>query len=93
MMISQANNGLKLVRGQVDSIINGRKKELENKKDEGFDETAATDLLGIMLAARDDQGKPVFDNENLVDQVTHSTDALSLFFAFRTLFLVYAVVM
>jgi cytochrome P450 len=61
---------LKLVRGQVDTIINARKKELESKKDEGFDETAATDLLGLMLAARDDQGKPAFDNENLVDQVT-----------------------
>jgi cytochrome P450 len=53
----------------VDNIIHERKKANELKQEDGFDETAPTDLLGILLAARNDQGQPVFDDNTLRDHV------------------------
>jgi cytochrome P450 len=88
----KANAAIRMVRNQVDTIIEARKqkksaansdkkdKDNNDNNDNNGEEEKATDLLGIMIDARDDKGEPVFTNSNLVDQVTNQSTPHTVIF-------------
>eukprot|EP00456_Euglypha_rotunda_P012657 TRINITY_DN13644_c0_g2_i3.p1 TRINITY_DN13644_c0_g2~~TRINITY_DN13644_c0_g2_i3.p1 ORF type:complete len:389 (+),score=56.63 TRINITY_DN13644_c0_g2_i3:27-1193(+) len=75
--IRRASDAGKLLREKVGDIIATRKSNASA-------ESQKKDLLGLMLNAQDEDGKAVFDDKNLVDQVLtfmvagHETTATAL---------------
>ena len=90
---SEVKNGLKVSRDTVDVLIKQRRAQLESsqKSGENGEEDSPSDLLGLMLMTKDDDGNPIFSQERLVDHTLtfllagHETTANSLCWLFYLL--------